>query len=273
MCRILLALLVAGCSHPDTKPPVPQSAEEIAEAARQKAIAFRAQRADIARLQAIGDRLRIGAAPLCEETVPRFGWELLNNDSVPPAFRDLAIAEYQLGERLKLTRVTADGPAGRARLQPGDELTSIEGNPAPSGADAHARMDDTVLPLVKAGQPIHMEFLRAGRLVAVAVSPEPSCPYPVMLAGGEKINAAADGRGIFVSPGMVRFAHDDTELALVMAHEMSHNLKHHLDTMRKNAQVGAGIGAVFDVLAAVAGVYGNAFSRLGGATTGATATP
>jgi hypothetical protein len=270
MCRyfpirsIAVAALVgiAGCAHPETQPPVPLTAEALAEATKQKRIAFRIQQTEIARLQAIGDRLRIGAAPLCENLIPRFGLAPVNGFSFSPAIREIATSEYSLGSRLKVIRITDEGPASRAGVMVGDEIGAVDGT-AIEGADAPRRFEELAHAAAQQGERVKFDLLRGGQSLSIELAGLPACNYPVGLSSGEKINAGTDGRRIAVSQGLMRFARDDTELALVIAHEMSHDIRKHVEAQRQNARTGSVVGGLLDILAAAGGVYGSTFSSAG----------
>jgi Peptidase family M48 len=58
------------------------------------------------------------------------------------------------------------------------------------------------------------------------------------------LNAFADGKNVFIARGMMRFAQDDTELALVVSHEMAHNSMLHMKAKTSNYV----LGTVLDIL-------------------------
>jgi hypothetical protein len=252
---------IAGCAHPETQPPVRLTAEALAEATKQKQIAFRLQQTEIARLQAIGDKLRIGAAPLCENLTPRFGWATVNGFSFSPAIREIAVSEYSLGSRLKVIRIADEGPASQAGIMVGDEIAAVDGT-AIEGADAPRRFEELAQAAARRGT-VTFDMVRGGQPLSFELTGLPACNYPVGLIASEKINAGTDGRRIAVSEGLVRFARDDTELALVIAHEMSHDIRKHVEAQRQNARTGSVIGGLLDILAAAGGVYGSTFSSAG----------
>ena len=257
---VILAL--AGCAHPQTTPPVPQTAEALMEARKQKEIAFVTQQSEIARLQLIGDRLRIGSAPLCSDLVPRFGWRILNQFSFKPENREIATAAYLLGDRLKVVHLTEDGPAERAGIQAGDELVRADDVDL-LGADAAVKFGKIAKDSLTQGKAVKLEVLRNGLSVPVELAGVAACNYPVSLLHAEKLNASTNGQRIVVSEGLVRFTRDDTELALVIAHEMSHDIRRHFEAQQKNADVGRAMGTLVDILAALGGSYGNVYSSLG----------
>lgn len=65
-----------------------------------------------------------------------------------------------------------------------------------------------------------------------------------MLNGSDQLNAFADGKNVFIARGMMRFAQDDTELALVVSHEMAHNSMLHMKAKTTNYV----LGTVLDIL-------------------------
>lgn len=78
------------------------------------------------------------------------------------------------------------------------------------------------------------------------------------------VNAFADGKKIYVTKSMMRFASSDDELALILAHEYSHNMMEHISAQQKNQIFGAIVGALADGLAASQGVNTQGdFTKLG----------
>src|ERR1700712_1892643 len=53
------------------------------------------------------------------------------------------------------------------------------------------------------------------------------CPSNVEFVPDDAVNAWADGSRVMVSAGLLRYCATDSDLALVLAHEMAHNLLHH----------------------------------------------
>lgn len=80
------------------------------------------------------------------------------------------------------------------------------------------------------------------------------CYYYFDTTRATDINASADGKTITVTRGMLRFLEDDSELAVIMGHEIAHNMMGHLDAQQENAMAGMMLGAV---LAGMAGQPAN----------------
>ena len=84
----------------------------------------------------------------------------------------------------------------------------------------------------------------------------------------DQLNAFADGKNVYVTSTMLRFATSDDELATVVGYEIAHNAMHHLDARKTNAVLGGIFGALIDIAAARNGIntggqYANQFAALG----------
>ena len=107
--------------------------------------------------------------------------------------------------------------------------------------------------------------MRGAEVITLRVTPEETCAYQLLLVDGDEINAAADGRTIYLNRGMLRFVRTDEELALVLGHELAHNAMRHIEAMQTNAMMGTVGGAALDILAAAGGANtGGAFADAGG---------
>ena len=62
------------------------------------------------------------------------------------------------------------------------------------------------------------------------------------------VNAFADGKSIIMTQGMMDYAKDDNELAIVVAHELAHNDRGHLDAKKKNTMIMGSIGLILDLV-------------------------
>jgi predicted Zn-dependent protease len=90
--------------------------------------------------------------------------------------------------------------------------------------------------------------------VELTVPPDTVCDYGLSAIKDDAVNAWADGKNVYITSAMLRFASDDDELAVVMSHEISHNAMRHMDAKKKNATLGAIFGAILDIAAASQGV-------------------
>lgn len=87
-----------------------------------------------------------------------------------------------------------------------------------------------------------------------------SCNFDIRLQDQKVLNAWADGRTVNITPVMLDFLESDTELALILAHELAHNTMGHISKKTQNSI----IGLVVDVVAAANGIdTGGTFSSIG----------
>jgi len=111
---------------------------------------------------------------------------------------------------------------------------------------------------------IRLGVEREGREVFVVVTPLVACNYGVVAIADDDVNAFADGDDVGINTGMIRFAENDDELALVIGHEFAHNALGHRARKTTNSTIGAVLGGLLDVGVAVVGVNtGGAFSKAG----------
>lgn len=94
----------------------------------------------------------------------------------------------------------------------------------------------------------------AARLIAAAETVEPLKFHFAARAlegwtriDADAVNAWTDGEGVWVSRGMIRFLKNDSELALVLAHEMAHAYRGHIPLLRAKQIIEAAVGAILDV--------------------------
>lgn len=251
--RIIIALIVAAglpaCASPKPVPletitsaaasgPDPQSADE-----RLKALLI-----DEQRLNDVFGRLVTTNADLCDTFIPTFGIRLWSIADFAEPVQEAARAAFALDERLQVYAVAADQPAAKAGVRPGDTLKSVEGRPLDTGPEGRRQFAEGVTAgLLKNGQ-VRFVFERNGKNRRVTLKALKSCPYGVALAVGPDPNAATDGATVFVTTGMMDFAHQDRDLATVLGHEIAHALKGHPRQPADDGGQRTGTGRVFGAM-------------------------
>jgi predicted Zn-dependent protease len=131
-------------------------------------------------------------------------------------------------------------------------------------AGPHERLLDALMEWKKRELPLAVR--RGEQSLEVTLVGKDACKYPVALVSSDAVNAFADGRGVGITSGMVRFVESDDELALVIGHELAHNTLGHLNRRQANALAGTILGVLVDIGAAAAGVStGGTGMRMGGA--------
>lgn len=200
------------------------------------------------RVARVAYRLSIANAGACGRLLaPQLGFVLHSIEQYGPADRDDAARSFGLGRQVGVIAVVPGSPAARAGLAAGDQLASVNGRQLASGTVG-------IVPTrasVDRAQGILVEEMRRGAVTLrvsgaggdrdVRFQAETGCPSNVELIPGEEVNAWADGSRILVSEGMLRRCADDSDLALVIGHEMAHNLLHHRERLAAQGIAASGL--------------------------------
>ncbi|ANG63482.1 hypothetical protein A8C75_14050 [Marinobacterium aestuarii] len=242
---LALSLLLAACAGPGSLPAPPADAAIATEAEHQRTEALILRHAREDRLARVARPLLIAALELCPATQRSdYGLRLHSIDSYTRTLRPAAHTVYGLDQRPTLRPPLPDSPAAQAGLHAGDRLVRLQGRTVTSetynSVDAQLR--------AMAG-PLSLQIERGNSLMSFTLMPETLCDWPVRLNRSSAINAHADGREIRVNQGMLSYARDDNELALVIAHELAHNGLQHIDKQLRNLL----LGALLDLLALTQG--------------------
>lgn len=261
---LLLGTLLNGCATPHYQPPDAAPALIVSEAEQQQSKALQHRLAQQLRLRRVGWPLLTANTDICGGNVrPLLGFQFGNSHSFGPhastadndeplaatLLRDSAIRTFGLGEALQILAVVPGSPADQAGIQAGDRLISLDQQPFHTGkgaaADASTRLrqlEPQSSTALKTTPPaIELQLYRQQQLLTVAVQPINGCDYPLVILNSDQINAFADHRTIIVTEGMLDFASDDRDLALVLAHELAHNVLAHVPATSRNGLIGASI--------------------------------
>ena len=214
------------------------------------------------RVDTIHRRLSIANLEFCKLTSPSLGLGLHALNRYGRRFKDAAKA-VGVSDAATVAYVLPGAPADVGGLHSGDTLTAINGKAL--GVDAQAiRNAERELRALPANAPARLSVRRGAESLDIQVTPETACGYPVQVAEGDEVNAYADGKVVVIPRGMLRFARNDDELALIMGHELAHNAMGHIDAQKQNQMMGMAGGLVLDVLlAATTGYASDTFSRAG----------
>ncbi|MCF6292413.1 MAG: M48 family metallopeptidase [Robiginitomaculum sp.] len=263
---VIMVLILGACATPNTSPPGITSIMEAEEAQRQFAYTLDRRRSEALRLQKIGNQVLAANADFCPNTRQLFGVWLHTSHDYNRNIRSAAEIHYNINEEPSIYFVVPGSAADIAGLQQGDTLISIDSQPTTSGKQATKKITAQLKKLVEADEirPISFEVMRDEDPLSIAITPQIICGYPLSLADSDSINAYANGKGIFVTRGMMRFAESDEELALIISHELAHNTEGHVEAKMRNTIVGGIGGLAIDILFAAGGVNtGGAFTDAG----------
>ena len=271
------------------------------EARKQRQVALQAYLDDQKRLMRVSYPILSKGSDLCGEDI-RYttGMALANSSTLlGEQFRETAEAHYQLSDRVQVVYVVPGSAADQAGVRAGDVLTQVgtwsvtaSGNGGPEGVKQTLNQIQTQ---TRNGQSLRLDVLRVNappadknkdknknkgtnkadkslttgmeRGQSLLLAPDRSCSYPVVLGNGDEVNAYADGKQVVIQRGMMRFAGNDTELGLVISHEIAHNSMSHMRSKMTNYALGSILDIAAQILLKVPtqGLFGslggNAYSQ------------
>lgn len=244
---LLVALLLAGCETmaPSNTGPVVVQERPVDSPAVSPRIAAAA--AELSKMAAMQDRLYRVAAPLminnadlCKTNARNLlGFTARNRYWYPGDYNEASTVAFGMGERLQVTGVLAGSGAARAGLRRGDALVSAGGKALPTGAKASSSAGAVFGPLVAAQATLPMVIERDNAERELKIPVTRACGFVIELGNADNINSYADGQRIMVTRGMLFFAENDEELAVLIAKGMAHNILGHATTTRSTGTVGS----------------------------------
>ncbi len=235
---------LSGCAESDAKPlashdsasaatePLPTTSLEIT--ARPETTKFEDVLAEYQalnqRLARVAAPLRLANAALCPLTRRDPGFSVHRLEDYPRPVRPMA--ETLLGVKpggIYVRAVRPDTSAAKARIEPGDQIVAVNGNPISSDSlmktynRAVLRNGfDSVLSKVSIRTENGQEFL-------ARIRPDTACDIPSRVVFSNDVNGHTDGREVLITSALMRSVPDDTNLALVIAHEMAHVIAGHVE--------------------------------------------
>lgn len=257
-----VVVLLAACATPATRRVDVSDEATKKEAAQQLELAVSDMVEEQKRISRIYRTLSTKASALCGDLVgPDVG--LFSMSKPKGETGSIYERKYGIGERRTVLFVLEGSPAEAAGIKPRDVIKSINGVPA---NDSQGLIQ--LFEKVRAEDPINYEVERSGETLLLTIKPERACRFPITLSPQQIINAFADGKQILIARGMVNFAKNDDELALVISHEMAHNIMKHIEARKQNM----GLGLLADIALVLltrgqvtnsnfAGVGANAYSQ------------
>ena len=182
------------------------------------------------RLARVAAPLRLQNAKLCPRTRRDPGFSIHKLEDYPAAMRPMA--ESLLGVKPGGIFVRAVRPgtsAADARIEPGDQILGVNANPISSDPlmETYNRAVlrngfESVLSRVQIRTQDGQEFL-------ARVRPDTACDIPANVVFSNDVNGHTDGQEVLITSALMRSVPDDTNLALVIAHEMSHVIAGHFN--------------------------------------------
>lgn len=248
---IALAALLGACTSPGPiKAPEPSAPVVIEPAAPEVPVLtprMAAAAEVLSRMATLQDRLYqvaapllINSAPLCQSHARSLlGFTAKNRYSYPGEFNDAAHAVFGMNERLQVTGVLGGSGAARAGLRRGDRLITAGGKAIPTGPNASTLVGAVFGPLVRSRANMALTVERDGTSSKLSIPVTRACGFGIELGNADNINSYADGQRVMVTRGMINFARNDDELAILLAKGMAHNILGHAGVMRNAGTIGS----------------------------------
>ena len=238
LCLAALAVVAAGCSdlRPDAAYPRLSPEQQAAgEAHAQDALLDRLRDQD-RRVAAVAYRIATASLDLCAEKGAQTGLVLSSARQFSPRLRPVARRALGLGDGVSIEAVAPGTPAARADVREGDALLAVEGaglqaasgdpDSAPADYAAVASAQSALDHALSRG-PARLTLRRGDAVLTATLESAPGCGYDVQVLPSRELNASADGRHVFITTALVRYAVDDETLAVVLGHEFAHDVLHH----------------------------------------------
>ena len=248
---ILAALiLINACAAPNTVEVNYDSAEIAAEAALQRELAFKKILSYKKRLNTVSYPILKAATKFCDT---KKSYSMGARGSSSSDFKDAwgtTANKIFGGDEYIVTWVAESGPAAKAGLLVNDQIIAINNVEFGTSPQQRKSFYNEASKITNTAPIKSLSIKRGDQLLKMDIRLEKICGYPVVLSESDAVNAYADGKRIIITKGMMRFAQQDQELALVVAHELGHNLMGHLDKKKTNHM----LGRIIDLAAAANGV-------------------
>ena len=249
---LILALPLIGCAAPPSVLSAPLATSGMIEAEmafQQEAVLQRLRQQD-QQLATITFRLGQAGAGLCDRSGPVSGLVLHHPAQYGAPIRPHARLVFDMADDLAIMAVASGSPAEAAGLKAGDRLMAVNGQAFPPVQPPIPRTG-SYWPLEQAKRrldiemrkgPVRLSILRAGAALEARLVPAFQCATEAQLQVSNEVRALADDKRVFVTTAMVRYARNDDELALFVAHELAHSYLGHGRPDRSSGQLRPALG-------------------------------
>ena len=245
---LIIILFVSSCLEtPTGKLPSINQAEIDMEAERQKRISYAKFIDQLSLVKSIGYKINSSNADICNKTDFTSGLTFANENVMGLKIARFFPEKINLGSRVSIIDIVKNSPADKAGLALGDVILEVEGFIFPEGKNALKKISKHFKD-IKKKEIKKIKIDREGEILTFDINQTKICNYPIIFTQDKIVNAYADGKSIIMTQGMVDYARDDNEIAMVIAHELAHNDRGHLDAVKKNTLIMGSIGFILDLM-------------------------
>ena len=245
---LFLLFSLSGCLETPTGNLPSISKDEIdKEAERQKRISYAKYIDQMSLVKSIGYRINSLNADICNKTDFNSGITYANENVIGLKIAKFFPSKLNLGSKVSIINIVENSPADKAGLTVGDIILELEGFTFPEGKNALKKISKHFKDFEEK-EIKKIKIDRNGQILKFDINQIKICNYPIIFTQDKIVNAYADGKSIIMTQGMVDYAKDDNEIALVIAHELAHNDRGHLDAKKKNTLIMGSIGFILDLM-------------------------
>ena len=245
---LILLFSLSGCLETPTGNLPSISKDEIdKEAERQKRISYAKYIDQMSLVKSIGYRINSLNADICNKTDFNSGITYANENVIGLKIAKFFPSKLNLGSKVSIINIVKNSPADKAGLTVGDIILELEGFTFPEGKNALKKISKHFKDFEEK-ETKKIKIDRNGQILKFDINQIKICNYPIIFTQDKIVNAYADGKSIIMTQGMVDYAKDDNEIALVIAHELAHNDRGHLDAKKKNTLIMGSIGFILDLM-------------------------
>lgn len=266
---LFVALFITSCAPVNTGPQV---SDQLAyeEAMFQQSLVIDHERAKIDRIKAVGLDVLSANSQFCYDEgdkvyhenglyfsshqLIRDGWNLFASLTDRDQWKERQIKAYP-----QILYVTPGSPAD-GKIKAGDEIVAINDFQLSDDTlliDNIESYADEINSSLKQQGSYQLTVKRAGKRLNHRIEPVAVCPYPVYVLiddrkeSDEEYNAYTDGKSIFISTSIANLTDSDSQLALIVGHELAHAHMGHVDKKMTNQALGAVADISFSILTGV----------------------
>jgi len=186
----------------------------------------------LAEYQDLNTRLENVAAPLlranaelCPKTSRDIGITVHTVSDYPVELQAVARALIGVTDDMSVRTVRAGSNAAKAGVRPGDHITRMGKSDLTTNSQAYyTEISQDAFKAVET----EVQVSRGNEVINFDVTPETICGYPVIVFFNENMNGHTDGKDVLITSELLRRVADDTNLALIISHELAHAIAGHV---------------------------------------------